>query len=649
MPVQHTFFGQPVRLRMPPRRFQLLLAFILFLVVTLCLFGPPSSTDLPTYEEVAEAVKNPHVPSLQDLPTVPNPFGPSAHKPPVQPNSTVSSSYGAIQWIKDHKWRNPFSSSVSFDENTAVLPPLKERPPIYTFYEVEGKQDKAVAEAENRLILAWRRAWWAQGFQPQVLSRAEAFKHPQYELVQRLRLGKLDSKVENEVLRWLAWGYMGGGILTNWLALPMANYDNAMLSFLRRKEYPTLSRVDTLNNGVFYGEEAAVNEAIKKAIANPLFKNTTANKDKIINLKNKGGAMINLLSKDDIKTDSKANGIAYYSTITIENTYKSLADKLTNSTDVQGLDLLADLINSHLHLTFQNTFPDGIAVVKPLPEHTTALMYEAIEIARNLTQCPTSPIPKSCPPNKPKCTPCDPAKTLKLQLVSSMQNSSTLYMIGTVPHPYTLNLLHYSRDVIDALFLRREAGRDEWVLAVTRDLSDAKHSGGDRVVYFKENVAAPHNASNSLWLTAERVSQADLEWILGFNLPRQASANNEPSSPNEKSELIIFPRPALPTPIEGVVVPDESSIKTEEERLQKARDAIKSEDKHWQGVIRMVEQWNLAHTEAWRFARAFSARRRQERKKWEEEEKRYAGSERKSGVKSGSSGGGGGSRWSDKI
>ncbi|KAF2257251.1 hypothetical protein BU26DRAFT_513957 [Trematosphaeria pertusa] len=649
MPVQRTLFGRPIRLQTPPRRFQLLFVFIILFILTLLVFGPPTSADLPTYEQVTEAVKNPQLhlpdlPELPELPSVPNPFGPSAHKPPVQPNSTSSSAYRAIEWLSDFKWRNPFSSSITLDENRAVLPPLKERPSIYTFYDPKRKQDKTVSEAENRLLLTWRRAWWAQGFRPQVLSRAEAMKHPRYDLVQRM---KLDAKVELEIMRWLAWGFMDGGVLANWLALPMAEYDNPMLGFLRRKEYPKLSRVESLHNGIFFGEGMAVNEAIRKAIDNELLKNVTANKQKIAELATKdGGAVVNLLSSADVTVDTKANAVAYYSTNTITTKYKTVAEKLTNMTQVEGLELLASLINSHLHLTFQETYSEGVAVVKPLPEHTTALTYEAIDIARNLTQCPGTPMPKSCPPNRPKCTPCNPNKPRKLQLLPSYKDLSGLYSISTVPHPYTLNSLHYTRDTLDANFLRKSAQRDLWIGALTKDMLGEQHSESWRVVAFKDEVAAPDSASHSLWLTAERVTQADLDWIFGFNLPQLASPNSEPSSPSDTSELIVFPRPGMPESIPGVDVPEERWIKNEEERLKKAREAIKSKDRRMQEIVDMVEKWNLADTEAWKFARAFSARRRRERKKWEEEEQKFAGSERKAGIRPGAGGGG---RWTDRL
>ncbi|KAF2829952.1 hypothetical protein CC86DRAFT_367847 [Ophiobolus disseminans] len=617
---------------MPPRRFQALFALVVFIIVSLSFYGPPSKDSIPTYADVADAVKHPqaHVPDLGDLPAIPKPFGPAAHKPPVQPNSTTTSSYRAIEWLSDFKWRSPFSSVVSYDENRAVLPPLRERPPIYTYYDAPGKQAKAVAEAENRLILAWRRAWWAQGFKPQVLSRVEAMKHPQYRLVQRM---KLEPKTEVEIMRWLAWGYMGGGVLANWLALPMAEWENPMLTFLRRAEYPKLSRIQSLNNGVFFGDRAAVEAALKKVVNSELLKNVTANQDKISQLARKeGGAVVNLLAPSDVTIDKKANGIAYYTAETISSKYATVNDKLANDTQAEGLELLASLINSHLHLTFQEQHPEGVAIAKPLPKRTTALMWEATQIARNLTQCPASPMPKSCPPNRSKCKPCDANKSMKLQEFPEFVNSTKFFTIGTVPHPYTMTSLHYTRDTLDTNFLRTTVQSDLWTKELTRKSLGKEKTEAYRVVQFKELVAAA--PAHTLWLTAERIVQQDVDWILGFNLPRVASPTKEPSSPSDVSQLIVFPRPGPPKPIKGEEIPDEVWIKKEEIRLNKARDALKSKAKGMKLTVEAVEQWHLSDTEAWKFARAYSARRRMERKAWEEEERGSAGSEKKAGVRS---------------
>jgi hypothetical protein len=666
MPVQRTLFGQPLAMRLPPRRFQLLVVFVLLCIATIYAFGTPSPDSIPTYEQVKGAVKDPHLPDLSGikdhipkLPTelpalpalpalpklpVPDIFGPPAHAPPEQANSTASSSYGAIKWLTDFKWHNPFSTKITLDETRAVLPPLANRPPIYTYYEPKPKQDKKVTEAENRLILAWRRAWWAQGFKPIVLNHKDAMG-PQYEMVQRM---KLEPTIELELFRWLAWTKLGGGILADWLTLPMAQFDNPMISFLRRNEYPKLSRVESLQNGIYFGESAAVSDAIQTALNNKILQDVPANKDKIAKLAlQDGGIVVNLLPAD-IAVDKKANGLAYYNMDVVNNKYKTVRDKLSNTTKVEGLELLADLINSHLHLTFQETHPDGIVVVKPLPEHTTALTYNAIEIGRNLTQCPSSPMPKSCPPNRQKCKPCDANNPLPFKLVPTFKNSTKQYSIGIVPHPYTLTSLHYMREDVDARFLRKETDRDPWLTALTKELLGPDHSELYRVLFFKDEVASLRKASHSLWLTAERTTQADLEWIFGFNLPQSASPNKEPSSPSKDSELVIFPRPGEPKPIEGVKDQEERYLRKEDDRLKKAREFLSQlrtakADEPVRIKVKEVEDWSMADTEAWRFARAFSARRRNERKDWEETEKSYSGSERKAGVKSG-----GGGRWSDR-
>ncbi|KAL5114844.1 hypothetical protein ACEQ8H_007273 [Pleosporales sp. CAS-2024a] len=631
MPPQRTLFGRPVTLRMPPRRFQAVLLLAVLVVVNISFYGPPKRDRLPTYKQVTDAVKHPqaHLPDIAGLPSIPKPFGPATHKPPVQPNSTAAGSLRAIEWLADFKWRNPFSADIAYDENRAVLPPLRERPPIYTYYDAPAKQPKPVSEAEQRLILAWRRAWWAQGFKPQVLSRAEAQKHPLYALVQRL---KLDPKAEVEIMRWLAWGHMSGGVLVNWLALPMAEYDNPMLSFLRRAKYPKLSRVQTMNNGVFFGDRATVDAALKKLMTSALLKNATANSDKINQLSRKeGGAVVNLLEPTDIVVDKKANAIAYYNSKTISTKYPTVHDKLTNKTQAEGLALLASLINSHLHLTFQEQHPEGVAVVKPLPEHSTALLFEATQIARNLTQCPASPMPKSCPPNRPKCTPCDANKPMKLHEFPEFVNSTKFFTIGTVPHPYTMTTLHYTRDTIDASFLHTIAARDLWIKALTKKSIGEKKTESYRLVQFKELVAAA--PAHTLWLTAERVSQQDLDWIFGFNLPEIASPTKEPTSPSDASQLIIFPRPDAPKPNKDQPVPEDQWVKKEEIRIAKARDALRSKDRRMKKVVTQVEQWNLADTEAWKFSRAYSARRKMERKVWEEQEGNFAGSEKKAGLR----------------
>ena len=156
MPAQRTCFGKPVMLALPPRRFLFLFAFVCFMTGFLYSLGS-TVAEYPAVsavtEHIPQSLKDPHLPSI---PNKFNPFAPAAHKPPIQANS----SSGNAKWYSDWRWKNPFSGSVTLDEDRAVLPPLRRRPPVYTYYEAtkQAKEDKEVRHAEERLLLQWRRS-----------------------------------------------------------------------------------------------------------------------------------------------------------------------------------------------------------------------------------------------------------------------------------------------------------------------------------------------------------------------------------------------------------------------------------------------------------------------------------------------------------
>lgn len=243
MPRQRVFFGQSVHLRLSPRRFQLL--FVLALaIVALIFIATPSRIKLPASSAVAKlseeiektaqiaADRLPH----PRLPKSWNPFGNVAHKPPEQADSDD----GETRWYSDLKWLNPFSSQITLDEERTVLPPLIHRTPIYTYYDAAKEKDTEVRHAQNDLLLTWRRAWWAQGFKPVVLGLADAMKNSLYSKLERLE-GVADEK-ELELRRWLAWEHMEGGILTNWLVLPMGSFSDPDLTTLRKGSHTKLTQ-----------------------------------------------------------------------------------------------------------------------------------------------------------------------------------------------------------------------------------------------------------------------------------------------------------------------------------------------------------------------------------------------------------------------
>ena len=562
-----------------------------------------------------DAASHIHRPSLP-RPKLPDFFRAAAHERPVQKNSTS----GEAKWSSDWKWLNPFSSSITFDENRSVLPHLADRPPIYTYYDAETDKHEDVRDAENQLLLIWRRAWWAQGFKPIILGRAEAMKNPLFESFQHL---KTKPAFEAEIMRWLAWGHMGTGILANWLVLPMAPYNDHLLSFLRRGQYPHLTRYEALDHGLFTGEAKSIEAAISLILESP-------------NLKPSKSFIEASSDPDMFKVDPKPSDIAFYDPEVLTTYYKPIATTVLSS-QAAGLTSLAELIIQHLHTTFLSTFKDGIAVLTPYPEHSAVLSTSLFPLATALMTCPTLVMPDSCPPNNLKCTPC---KDLSLSFPSSYTNSSTIFTLGTIPHPYTLALLLSKRPELTVRHIRRDTERDRWLQAVTKETLGFKVGGPRRVVGFKEDVASEWGSSRGLWATAEHeIEWRDLEWRFGFALPRPDNSTSKTLPLSTDPAQIALLHSALPKSSPSV-----NDLIKQAELVAKGKEVVRRERKVKKGVNmkEVVEAWNLADSEAWRFVRAFEARARMERHVWEDEERKF-----KSG-KEGEGRGAGWGRWFDR-
>lgn len=616
-----------------PRRLQIVVSLTAILILCIVFLGNTSTDDYDPYLQ-----KVPYGPKLEEsvhhvvegaqhvVDHIPNPLRTPAHKPPPE---QANSSSGEAKWYSDWKWRNPFSSDVVYDEERAVLPPLRHRPPVYTYFDpAVRRKDEKSRKAERELLQIWRRAWWAQGFKPIVLSKSEAMYNPMYRRVQGLAFNK---GFEHELMRWLAWSNMGTGILCNFMAVPMAPYNDPTLAFLRRGEYPELMRYDELGSGLFVGSKEHIDAAVKEAIESPAIKRVKY--------------LDEALASDVIKTDSKSNGIAFYSDSVIKARYPEIKEKLDDLETVgDGLAMLPPLINSHLHSTWQSLFPKGIAVLKPLPEHTTALIEPAIDLARNLSQCSFTPLPSSCPPNRPKCKPCV-SNNVPIFTFKVFRNESSLFTIGTVPHPLTMTSLVKQKDDIDVTFIRRDTDRDVWIRAATKELLGNGISSFDRLPSIKDAVASEYGRSRSLWLIAEQPLQGDnekdreeLNWHFGFKLPYDPLPDGKSETPVPGPER----RPPPPKPEYGDgPIPSEAALERDNDLFEKAKKALKLGEKGGNKlavqVKEVVEAWNLADTEAWKFIRAYNARRRVERRKWDDDEASFQGGK---GVFD---------RWMDKI
>jgi len=567
--------------RMYPRR--LLSAVILAVFVIVLLFvttlgtTPSSPVRVPSVADLSQGVKQ--VLALPKLPDLYSPFGPTAHKPPEQ----ADSSNGGTKWYSDLKWLNPFSSETTLDDERALLPPLPKRQPIYTWY--SPSEEPSVAEAESALLLTWRRAWYAKGFKPVVIGLAEAAKHPLFERTRKL---KLDSNLQEDVYRWLAFGHMGGGILSSWLAFPMTNIDDPVLAFLHRGRFYPLLKFKELASGLICGEGHKVDAAIVDFLDSSELANART--------------LFDAISTDSWQNVDAESAIAYYD---INFSYEEVREQAEISY-ASGLNMLAVLINAHLHTTWQAGFPDGIAVLKPHPERMTAVTGASLRLARDLISCPLSPIPSSCPPNIPGCKPCvGPTSGLELSTPPAFENSSTRFTIGCVPHPYTFTTVKHNRETIDVPFIRRETERDSWLNATTAELLGTVLGGPQRLVLFKEAVASPFAIAHSLWVTAERAEAMQPEWLFGFTF-HERRPGSFPATRDSKA-----------------FVPSTSQLAKERMLLELAREKLQGGQQ--QALIDSVAAWNLADHEAWMFVQAFAVRRRTEREKWEAEESRFAG------------------------
>ncbi|KAJ5640431.1 hypothetical protein N7528_000056 [Penicillium herquei] len=595
---------------MIPHRSTGLLAIIVFVALLLFIF---SSSPVPEPTEGEEPISGPakyfpqpKLPSLSDL-HLPTFRAPSHEPPPIETNSTS----GESKWFSNWEWLNPFSSAITLDEDRSVLPPLRERRPIYTYYNPKynpkkhsSKELKEDQNADAELLLTWRRAWFAQGFRPVVLTPGDAMKNPHYELVQKLTLSP---ELENEVFRWLAWGHMGTGLLADFECFPMGRYDDGLFKALRQGTEPEfIIRFENFHDGLYSAEKQRLDEAIDGAVKK---------------LDEKSTSFTELINSELFKV-MQPNSLAYYRHAVIGSHYPTLQEKMSHDPSA-GRMLLAQLVNSHLHTTFQNAFPAGLAVLKPFPKHTTALVEPALRLAKALIQCPESPVPNSCPPNLPDCRPCGSSKQpMLISQPASYKNTEFLFTIGTLPHPYTLVSLQKSSEEVTTRQIRRETERDVWLTDVTREHLGPEIGSSYRGMAFKQVVAGDQAVATSLWMTVESLPAEagqtlpselldEFEWQFGFKIPRAGTIDPKAASDKESVQS---------------KTPSQQGVAREYELIQKARAVISGKEPESVSKRDVSEAWNLADTEVWRFVKAYRARSVVERKRWEEEERGFAGS-----------------------
>ncbi|GAO13312.1 uncharacterized protein UV8b_00715 [Ustilaginoidea virens] len=626
MPRQYVLFGRLLP-RFAARRLTLLLLGLSVVALAL-IFTLPSGIPSPPRlavpnnpKVVSHAAHLPHVGGSLSKSFL-NPFRQKSHTPPHNDKDEHAGS----SWLADWKWlRVPFSSTVTLDEDRALLPPLKPRQVIYCYYDATAKKSGEEKDAESGLLLTWRRAWWAQGFKPVILSAAEAMNNPSYDIVQRL---KLDADFKTDLMRWLAWESMDGGILAHYTLLPTVPTEAPFLTYLRRGEYAHLTRWNDLGDFLFAGQKDQVKTAIKAVINMDPAKLKEA-KD-----------IISAVPSEVFKVDKAVMPLAPYTPAIISKKYPAVAQDLGKNR-ATGLQSLNRLITTHLHVAWQNRFSDGIQVLKPHPDHMGALVTSALRLARELASCADSPMPGSCPPNLPKCTPCVAMPPLSVSAPTSFRNSSKTFTIGTVPHPWTLASLKEMRQSFNVSWIRQESPRDWWTTTVTRDLLGTGVSSTTRVMVLKELVAGEHAAARSLWIAAETDMPSDMSWYFGFAIPETGLRDGHATAPVPADRLPDKQNKQLHRENPPVASPEERA--TQQPLIDEAKRVIALTEPTEEAKLRAsLEAWNMADMEIWKFVRTFQSRRHQERHEWDKTEAKYSGG---SGTEQGRSAW---NRWQDR-
>ncbi|KAK2731952.1 hypothetical protein FQN57_003071 [Myotisia sp. PD_48] len=557
-------------------------AIVFITILFVILKSTPSRPALGVIEDKADRlsklIPRPQLPQLDSFSF--SLFPPAAHKPPEQKNST----HGSSKWYSDWKWQNPFSSSITLDEDRSVLPPIQQRPPIYTFYDSAVKREKEMVQADRELLLAWRRAWFAQGFHPIVLGPADSIKNPLYKEFHAQ--GPMPD-IESTIMEWLAWGSMGTGIFSNRNCFPMAPYDDHMLSYLRKGTIPEkLIRMKGLKSGLLVGEGSLVKNATRIVFTHSKAKDTNN--------------IFDLLPQELLKVE-ETTSLAFYDLPTIISFYPPVAKKMTES-QVAGSLALANLINLHLQTIFLKTFRLGIQVLSPFSDKAAALIDPGTRLATLLSECVPSIMPSSCPPNVVDCQPCQSTWFSRVSHPNAYKNTTETYTIGTLPHPYTLMSLLKGDENVTTAYIRRDTARDPWLTEATKGWL----SGGDaasKVVAFKALIAGNSGMARGLWFTTEKLPARlgpkglpadlldELDWHFGFSLPRKTKNEN---NGNEK-------KPATDeNPSRGLV---KSEI--DYDLIDKARKLLRSSKKEDISIKKASEAWNLGDVEIWRFARAY--------------------------------------------
>lgn len=444
----------------------------------------------------------------------------------------------------------------SYRERQVDLPPEPVRCPVYTFHDSETKN----AAEENEVIAVWKKAFWAAGFKPIVLSPEDSQNHILYSVLAE-KFGR--KRPPEAYLRWLAWASAGNGLFADWTVIPFIRQArNPTLPWLRQCSFDSLYRFGSLGTSLLAGSQPDIDTMLTDMIAT----NQTDVND------------INSLAEETLTLRPTPSDVVNYSPSLLEEKYQNISTSQ-----------LADLINAHLHQSLLLSYPKGIAVVDPVPDVTHILSFPALRLARRLARCPKSPLQDTHSPLHAKAPPCDSIKH-EIKLQKSVTNSTSQLNFVTIPHPMTYLWLSQQHSSVDANIVR-DSKRNPWLGCATAELTPAGVSARKRGSVLKEAIIDRngHTIAN-IW--EESWNENDVSWILGFTLPPLSFEDDDLEAEGNHKY------------VNNVTL------------LSEAKKAVQSWEAKFMRERLYIEAWSMGDTGIWRFVKDWSARNSMARIAW---------------------------------
>lgn len=482
-------------------------------------------------------------------------------------------------------WRKPIVFDPRYSVASTKIPPAHRRCQVSTYIDSEDERQKV-----NELLQVWKRAWWAFGFEPVILTRKDCESNPNYSEFNASADIEVEYKVRNRKL--FAWAAHGAGLYADYTAIPATWFDSD----------DTLELFKSCNfaHPVKYRDTEL-----------DLFHADISYAKKIINALLKGSTDPELV--DDLFYEEEQNLIAHYTPDNMEKMFDGNEKNVAET---------ANIANAHLHHAFLSKYPKGIAILDPNGDD--ALNEPARRLAKRLASCPQFEDSDSCPPTQPNLKMADKLQKSHVPVRSSSErlcgnpctskdgistspihtevtpflppaNSGYFSCVG-IAHPLSVLTMTEGKADVNANSARKHLLRDPTVRALTSGYITSDMVGIDqRLLLVKDAMYTLPSISNSTWLIWEQefgqdqVQEELVEWDLGFAMDEKRPSTRK----NNKDSKTVSWIQQLGENAIGRVIPKKKKLKNDEDKTA-------------------IEAWNTGDSEMWKFLSGWLSQRNDE-------------------------------------